>query len=352
LSTKEATLKVPCTHNHGWVKFNAGQSGFFRVKYSEELSTRLGSAIKDLSLSTGDRLGVQNDAFALAKSGAIPLTQALALVQNYVNETEYTTWSDLSSNLDAVSSLLAGTEAEAYLRKYALKLYSKIGSLGWDAVSGEKDLNKLLRSVVLSALGDAGDQTVIAEAKKRFEIYLSDKKSLSNDLVGVVFKLTMRNGGQVEYDQMLNVFHKATQPEEVIRALRSVGLSNDPQLIQKALDFALTDAVRTQDIFYVFHSCASTVHGRDLTWAFVQKHWDQLTAKLSGGMALLGRIVAFATQSYASEAKAAEVEAFLKPRTTHAIERTISQSLESIHANASYLTKNLHDVTAWLKHNA
>jgi len=295
---------------------------------------------------------VQNDAFALAKSGAIPLSQALALAQNYVNETDFTTWSDLTANLESVASLLAGSEAEPHMAKYMSKLYAKIGGLGWEPVAGEKDLNKTLRAVVLGALGDSGDAAVISEAKKRFEAFKHDKKAVSHDLMGVVFKLAMRNGGQAEYDQMVHFFKEATQPEEVIRALRSIGLSKDAQLIQKALEFAFSESVRNQDMFYLLHACSSTSHGRELTWNHIKKNWPHLLEKASGGNFLLGRIVAYATQSFASREKAAEVEEFFKTNSNAAIERTISQSLESILGNAQYLSKNLHDVTAWLKQNA
>jgi len=203
--------------------------------------------------------------------------------------------------------------------------------------------------VVLGVLGDAGDNAVIAEAKKRFQSYKSDKSSVSNDLMGVIFKLAVRNGGKAEYDEMVHFFKSATQPEEVIRALRSVGLSKDPQLIQSAIEFAFSDAVRTQDMFYLLHSCSSTVVGRELTWKHIKAHWETLLSKLSGGNFLLGRIVAYATQSFTGTAKADEVDEFFKTRTLPAIERTVSQSLESIRGNAQYLEKNLAETTAWLK---
>ena len=68
---KTASRSVPGTApmSHKWVKGNSGQSAFFRVRYSDELLVQLGEAIESLLLAPVDRLGVQSDAFALAKAG-------------------------------------------------------------------------------------------------------------------------------------------------------------------------------------------------------------------------------------------------------------------------------------------
>ena len=44
-------------------------AGLFRVKYSDELLKRLLPALKNQALGAADRLGIQQDLFALAKAG-------------------------------------------------------------------------------------------------------------------------------------------------------------------------------------------------------------------------------------------------------------------------------------------
>ena len=53
----------------GWLKLNAGQTGFFRVAYNESEWDLLKDAIATQSLEPVDRLGLQNDAYALVKAG-------------------------------------------------------------------------------------------------------------------------------------------------------------------------------------------------------------------------------------------------------------------------------------------
>jgi len=246
-----------------------------------------------------------------------------------------------------IGSLLQGLgEAEQLFDKYVLKVFSKIRNVGWDAKPDEPDLNKLLRAVILGKLGDHSDQETINEARKRFENYKTDKKSLPNDVAGVVFRLVVRNGGEKEHDEIIEIFKSATQPEEVIRACRCIGCPNDPKLIKKALEYSLSDNVRSQDYFYPIGACASTPQGREITWNFLKENWDQFVKK---GPGLLGRIIVATTETFSSEDKAKEIEEFFKTHQGPSIERSIQQSLESIRSNERFLNRNRDDVTQWLK---
>jgi puromycin-sensitive aminopeptidase len=350
-NSRSSVIDVKVNSKDEWVKFNAGQSGFYRVAYPKEMSARLGDAIKNNDLPAADRHGIQSDAFALARAGSIPLAQALALAQNYVNETDFTVWTDLSANLGEISTLLDGSEASPLFDKYMLALYSKISSLGWDPVPGEKDLNKQLRGTILNKLATHGNSSVEVEAKARFNKFLADQTSLSSDLQGVVFKTAMRVGGDEEFDAMVKTYKGATQPEMRIRALQCIGFSKKAHLIQKALDYSLTEDVRTQDTMYLFASSASTAQGRELSWKFVKSNWDTYVKKLEGGMGLLGHIVKHASGSGSTQAWLDDVETFFKSHSAAGIERTVQQVIESLRGNVAYLNRNKESVTAWLKQN-
>jgi len=338
-----------------WVKFNAGQSGFYRVQYSQTLAKRVAASIKSGSLPAADRLGLVEDAFALALSGATGLVQALELTASYVDETDFVVWTTISDNLGTVGDLLSGTPASACLDRYVLKLYSKIGSLGWEPKEGESDLNKLLRARVLATLGSHGDNAIVEEAKKRFATFSSDFQSLSADLAGVVFKLAVKFGDESAFDNMVKVYekmHKSSEvaPELRIKALTAIGFGATPELVEKALNYSFeSDCVRTQDLFYPIFACSQSHYGREKTWSFLKTHWDKLLQKLESSNFLLGRIISYATSGFSSEEKLKDVEEFFTTRKIAGTERTIAQSLESIKANIAALDKNKEEVSAWLQ---
>ena len=53
---------------HLILQLNPGRQGFYRVSYSSDLYSPLLPALQDGSLSAQDRLGLQNDAFALVSN--------------------------------------------------------------------------------------------------------------------------------------------------------------------------------------------------------------------------------------------------------------------------------------------
>ena len=62
---------------NSWIKVNAGQTAFFRANYPLEEWDRLKEAVASLELSSTDRLGLQNDAYALVRAGYLPATAFL-----------------------------------------------------------------------------------------------------------------------------------------------------------------------------------------------------------------------------------------------------------------------------------
>lgn len=67
--------------------------------------SKLRESLQSMELPATERIGLQNDAFALAKAGFLPTTEALKLAQAYVNEEDYTVWMDLSGSLGAGKDL-------------------------------------------------------------------------------------------------------------------------------------------------------------------------------------------------------------------------------------------------------
>ncbi|KAG9133475.1 hypothetical protein Leryth_013287 [Lithospermum erythrorhizon] len=90
-----------------WIKINVDQAGFYRVKYDEELYTKLRSAIESKHLSTMDRYGILDDSFALSMACQQPLTSLLALLSAYREEHEYTVLSNLITVCYKVARIVA-----------------------------------------------------------------------------------------------------------------------------------------------------------------------------------------------------------------------------------------------------
>jgi len=255
-------------------------------------------------------------------------------------KTDYTVWQDLSGSLNEMRTVWSQTDGPAteQLKLFVITLFSKIYStLGWDPKPNESDLSAMLRPIVISQLESAGHEEVIKEAKHRFELFLQDPSKLPADLRFEVYKAVVRNGGSKEYEQVFHIVKTADMHEEKLRALRALGYTRDKETLLKTLDLSFSEHVKSQDIFYVTHSCGATAFGRDITWNYIKENWSQFDKALSGGFLLLGRIIQYATSSFAVEEKAKDIEQFFQLHPVPQAERTIKQSLESIRTNSKWL---------------
>ena len=79
---------VPMPPGSAWVKVNPSQTGVYRVRYSPSLLHKLQPGVP--SLTTGDRIGLVGDAFALATAGLTPVVDVLHFLLGFVDETDYT----------------------------------------------------------------------------------------------------------------------------------------------------------------------------------------------------------------------------------------------------------------------
>lgn len=68
----------------------------------------------------------------------ISTVEVLKLMEAFVNEPNYTVWSDLSCNLGVLSSLLSHTDFHEEIQEFIRDLFTPIGmKLGWDSKPGE-----------------------------------------------------------------------------------------------------------------------------------------------------------------------------------------------------------------------
>ena len=121
-----------------WIKLNLNSVGFYRTNYSKTLLEKLVAIVTDKTLHPTDRLGLQNDAFALAQAGFIPTANVLEFVKAYASEDNVTVWRDLLSNLVHLSGLLLSTDFYDKYASYIRTLVKPISNkLGWDPIEGE-----------------------------------------------------------------------------------------------------------------------------------------------------------------------------------------------------------------------
>uniref|UniRef100_A0A4W6DV51 Aminopeptidase n=2 Tax=Lates calcarifer TaxID=8187 RepID=A0A4W6DV51_LATCA len=335
LDRPETTITLSGVGPDQWIKINPG--------------TSLLPGIRDLSLQPVDRLGLQNDLFSLSRAGMISTVEVLRLMEAFVNEPNYTVWSDLSCNLGVLSSLLSHTDFHEEIQEFIRDLFTPIGlELGWDSKPGEGHLDALLRGLVLGKLGKAGHKPTLEEARRRFKDHVEGKQVLPADLRSPVYLTVLKHGDSATLDTMLKLHKQADMQEEKNRIERVLGAISAPDLIQKVLNFALSEEVRPQDTVSVIGGVAgSSKQGRKAAWKFVKDNWEELYNRYQGGF-LISRLIKLTVDGFAIDKMAAEVKSFFESHPAPAAERTVQQCCENILLNAAWLKRDADDIHQYL----
>ena len=345
--TEMALGGEPATDTPDWVKVNAGQTGFYRVNYSPEGWEKLRAAVEGQQLPAIDRLGIQNDAYALVRAGHLPATQFLSLSKAYQNETDASVWSDLSTNLRGMENLLQDEPFFSRYRDFAATIFEQVvRQAGWDARPGEGHLDSLLRTTVLGQIGAYGDPQALAEAGTRFTRFLNEPASLHPDLRGLVYGLAAQEGDESTYDTLWKLEKSADLHEERIRLLGALTRFQQKELLQDVLERSMSPEVRSQDTVLVVIAVAGNRHGKDLAWEFVKTNWDELDRRYGRGGFAIMRLVGI-TGAFTTTERAQEVEEFFREHPAPSAQRTIQQSLERIRLNVKWLESNRQGLAEW-----
>ena len=313
-------------------KLNKGETSFVRIDYPRDYLRKLNN------LSAADRLGLIRDSFALAQSGDSPTTFALELALIYQDEEDYTVWSELTSHLSQLDSLLDDDK----FRSYGREIYSKIGrKMGWEKKKNEKHTNNLLRGMVLNMLGSFRDEETIKKAQSLFGT------KINPDLRGVVYNLVAENGGESEFNTLVKMYKEEENQQEKDRLGRALGLFKPKTLLQKTLEFSISKHVRYQNTLGIIVSVWGNPKGRYLAWEFVKKNWKLLKERYAGGHYFTRVFIPVGEFTKVSDAK--DIESFVKKNPIPEAKRTIAQALEQIYSNVEWLKRDREKIEKFLK---
>ncbi|OGF74253.1 hypothetical protein A3E06_01805 [Candidatus Giovannonibacteria bacterium RIFCSPHIGHO2_12_FULL_44_42] len=332
-----------------WFKLNSGQSGFYRVAYSDELWNGLVEAVNRGELSNADRIGLLDDSMALAKAGYMKTSQALDMIaaQQYDKEFDGNVWSVLISNLNTINHILDNDEKwKEELASFARKmLRPAFEKLGWSKLPDEKHTNTLLRSAVIRNLGEYGDASMVLESQICFG---SSGANLDADLKSVIYSLVAQNGGQTEFDALLKIYDETNDAREKERIQSAISCFKSEEMIKKVIDFSLSERVRKQDWFRIMVMLGYNPKARLIAWNFLKENWNDFHKKYEGNLSLLVSTLKGVTSGFTDEKNLSDIKKFFKAHPLKEAKRTMKQVVETIETNIKWRNRSLEKIKNWL----
>ena len=131
---------------------------------------------------------------------------------------------------------------------------------------------------------------------------------------------------------MLERFQTGTTPQEQLRHLYALTEFDDEGLILRTCEFAMSDAVKTQNAPFVLRQAIANRRHGAAAWGFVRDHWAEANerfptntiVRMADGVKLLN-----------DPASVADVQAFFASHPIEQAAKTLEQILERQRVNAA-----------------
>jgi aminopeptidase N len=326
------------------IKVNLGDVGYYRVEYGP--SSRAALAKSLALMAPEDRLNFIADSWALLQAGRAGPPSYLELIEQISADDHRAVWDQVIGALTRLDRLARDRPERAALQGYArARLRPLFERLGWDG--GGSDDDALLRSSVITALGEFGDGDILAEARLRFAGFLQNPPSLPNALRDAVTHLIGINASRTTYDTLITLARKSTATNERVRYYFAAASARDATLARATLALTLTDELPSTIVGGVINTVASSGEQPDLAWDFVQKNFDALAKRL--GPSFGDAFIANFMTNFSDDAHAAELKRFAPAQATSGGRVTAARALETIALSADLRTRALPAIDTWIK---
>lgn len=333
-------------------KLNAASAAFVRVNYTAAQWATIADNVS--SLSAEDKVGLLGDAFALSKSGQLPVSTVLNLYSKFKGETSYPVWSQLVADATSIADLIEGTPVHEAFKAFLFNLYSDavahVG--GWNgdgAGAGSSHVGALLRMLILKAASGSATSSsspFIVAGLEVFDKFIADATTVHPDLHDVVMNLGVAHGGAAAHDKVMAVFKGTDSTETRVKCLMALGRTPDEDAARAFLDWAVhSEDVRSNELLYAFMALGTSHRGRTVMWAYVKGNWPALYAKYENASMMLGYVCSLPLRGFSDPAVADDAEAFFKANPVEAANMAINRAVEAIRSKAVWLGRDLPAIT-------
>jgi puromycin-sensitive aminopeptidase len=312
------------------VVVNAGGHGFYRVAYDDALRSRLLGVLDQLD--TLERYNLVDDTWSAVVAGHLPAARFVEFAEAFRGEREFAVWGALAGGLRAAGRLLDDAHYPAFQRRVADLVRPAVVELG-EPVDGEGDLRARLRGLLVGLLAVLGGETdAVERCRAVFEADSVEPGSVDPELLAAATSVVAATGGSAEFERLLDVFRTTKNPQAQLRHLYALAEFDDPELVGRACDLALSGEVKSQNAPFLLRNCiANRRHGR-VAWRFVREHWDEINATFPAN--LIVRLVDTVRLLNTSDALA-DVQAFFAEHEIPQSAKTLDQILERQRVNVA-----------------
>ncbi|MDQ6801073.1 MAG: M1 family metallopeptidase [Acidobacteriota bacterium] len=304
---------------------NRDGRGYYVTDYSARERDLLKTHLKDLN--TAERMVLRSNESLLVTLMRRDISDYLALLQAMPRPAERPLADAIAGNLEGLDRQLVNDNNRTQWQHAVRSLLTGYAPATWDAPAGETEESRLIRASVLSDLGVLGaDPKIISGARDVTDRYLSDPTAVNPTIAGRALGIAATFGDAALFDRLMSLYEKTDNPSLKNSYLFSLTQFRDPKLFPRAIDYAFSGKVRSQNLPGFLAALESNPYARDQAWTAVKAHWADLQRDIPTAIGALTGSLA----GYCSADSKKDIETFFANHQAGSGSRSLRRALEAI----------------------
>jgi alanyl aminopeptidase len=264
-----------------WIHPNAGERGYYRWSLPRPLLATMAEAA-GRRLDVRERVGFVGNVTALLDAGTGNGGDTLRLLGSFAADPDPTVVTRVLSALHPLRTALVTRDVETafgtYLRRRFGPTLEKIGPA---AKPGEAESVSALRPQLLLWLAlEGADPGLRDYAKELATAYLADPARVDANLAGVALIVAATDGDRALFDEMRKRFEAAKVPAQRAAYLGALGRFRDPSVVDEALRYSVSPALRSQEAAVVATSLVQAPETSERAFRWMLDHYGEIAARL------------------------------------------------------------------------
>jgi puromycin-sensitive aminopeptidase len=315
------------------VVVNADGHGFFRVDLRDGLLAEV-IAHAPTGCSTLERYNLVDDAWNAVLAGRMGADELLDSLGGFTGERTLPVWQAIAVALRGLGRMTPEDRLDRFAARVRSLVTPAIDELG-DPVDGEDDLTGTLRGLLVRLMATLGrDESTRHRCRTWFDAARAGT-DIDPELVAAATFVVAATGGDDDYAVMLDGFRSAETPQEQLRHLYALAEFDDPALVARTCELALSGEVKTQNAPFLLRACIANRHHGAQAWEFTARNWDEANRRFPTNTIV--RMVD-SVKLLTDPAAVAGVQAFFAEHPIPQAEATLRQILERQRVNAAAAT--------------
>ncbi len=327
------------------IKLNADDVGYYRVRYDRAHFEKL--LVAAPKLPEADQVNLLSDTWALVEAERGPIADYFKLVEKLREGDGLAQGEQITRTFSYIDALYLGRDDRADFQAYARSLLRPVfARIGWTPQPNEGAARGFLRAELIGALGDLGDQEVIAAAQARFQEFVADPKKLPPDLRPVVLEVVGRYADAKTWEKLHQLGLNTKSIEEKGDLYSAMAGALAPALAQRTLALSLSGELPATRATRLVPEVSIAGEQPALAWDYAQAKRPQLDRKLDA----LGKInfASAVMGGFSEAARATELEAYARQHLPAGAKANVDKAAEKIRLRADLKARLLPEIDEWI----